>query len=74
MRRVNDDELETLTVSQASRITKLSRATIAKAMNLWTATRGGYGLRFVQPNERRLVRRSELLRWFEAFEQGARYA
>ena len=73
MRLVANHELETLSISQASKITRLSRNTIAAAMNLWSTTRGRRGLRFIQPGERRLVRRSELLSWFERQEDDARY-
>lgn len=74
MRVIRDDELETLSVLQASKITGLSRNTIARAMNLWSSTKGRHGLRFIQPAERRLVRRSELLSWFERQERDACYA
>jgi hypothetical protein len=66
---IRDDEITTLSVSQASKITGLCRRTIAKAMDEWAASRGRLGLKFIQPNERRLVRRSELLRWFESQER-----
>ena len=71
---ITNDQLQLMSVSAASKLTGLCRLTIAKAMDLWTVTRGRRGLRFVRPaGERRLVRRSELLSWFERMEGDARY-
>ena len=69
MKSIRDDEIEILSVLQASKITGLCRRTITKAMDEWMTSRGRMGLRFIQPNERRLIRRSELLRWFESQER-----
>lgn len=73
MRVIHDDEFEALSVSKASRITGLGRRTITRAMDAWTASHGKIGLRFIQPNERRLVRRAELLKWFECQERMSCY-
>lgn len=73
MRVIHDDELETLSVLQASKITGLSRNTIAAAMDAWAASRGRLGLSYIQPATRRLVRRSQLLAWFESQERSACY-
>jgi hypothetical protein len=73
MRTIINAELEVLSVRQAASITGLSRNTIAAAMDKWTLTGGRMGLRFIRPNERRLVRRSELLAWFEGQERTAAY-
>lgn len=73
MRVIHDDELETLSVLQASKLTGLSRNTIAKAMDTWATSRGRIGLSFIQPATRRLVRRSQLLEWFENQERTACY-
>lgn len=74
MRRIHDDELQVMTVSDAARLTGLTRDIITQALNLWTKSRGSYGLRFIRPVNRRMIRRSELLTWFENLEDRARYA
>ena len=74
MMTVANEQLQLMTVSAAAQLTGLCRPTIAKAMDLWTTTRGRRGLRFVRPaGERRLVRRSELLLWFEQMEREESY-
>lgn len=71
---ITNDQLQLMSVSAASKLTGLCRLTIAKAMDQWTMTRGRRGLRFVRPaGERRLVRRSELLLWFEQMEREESY-
>lgn len=67
----NDSDLRLLSVSEASKLTGLARATIARAMDAWDASRGRFGLRFVQPATRRLVRRSALLEWMTSMERNA---
>lgn len=66
---VTDEQIETLSVSQAAKITGLGRDTIAHAMNAWEASHGRFGLRFICPATRRLVRRSALLEWFQSMER-----
>lgn len=71
---IANEQLQLMSVSAASRLTGLARLTITKAMDSWAASRGRLGLRYVQPaGERRLVRRSELLNWFERLERESSY-
>lgn len=66
---ITDDQIELLSVSQAAKLTGLARATIASAMNAWDTSRGRFGLRYVQPSTRRLVRRAALLDWMTSMER-----
>lgn len=66
---ISDDQIELLSVSEASRITGLARETIARAMTSWDQSRGRIGLRYVQPATRRLVRRAALLEWMTDMER-----
>lgn len=66
---MTDDSIKLLSVSQAAKITGLSRGTIAKAMNAWSVSKGRIGLRFVQPEARRLVRKQALLDWMVSSER-----
>lgn len=68
---LNDSDLRLLSVSEASKLTGLARATIAHAMDAWDASRGRFGLRFVQPSTRRLVRRAALLEWMTSMERSS---
>ena len=68
---VPNEEVELLSVSQASVLTGLSRDTIAEAMNCWHSSKGAFGLRYVCPNTRRLVRRESLREWLVSLERRA---
>ena len=71
---MKDEQVTLLSVSKAAKITGLGRGTIAQAMNAWEASRGRFGLRFVCPENRRLVRKSALLEWFQGLERRAAHA
>lgn len=68
---ITNEQLELMSVSEASKLTGLARATIAHAMDAWEISKGRFGLRFVQPTTRRLVRKSALLDWMTNLERSA---
>ena len=71
---IGNEQIEILSASKAAKITGLSVHTILHGMDVWTATHGRLGLRFVRPRgTRRLVRRSALLDWFSAQERATAY-
>jgi len=71
---VHDSQIELLSASAAARITGLSVHTILHNMDVWSATKGRLGLRFVKPRgNRRLVRRTALLDWMTAQERATAY-
>ena len=61
------------TISEAARATGLSREMIRRAISLWEASRGAFGLAFVRcsNSDRQRVRKSQVLDWIERMERSA---
>lgn len=65
------EDIETLSVLRAAKLTKLSRNTISAAMDAWEWSNGKHGLAFIRPTGRRLVRRAALRAWFNSMERSS---
>lgn len=65
--KIKDEDLEILTISDISRITKLSRGTIREAMDLYQNSNGVFGLKCftVDSGNRRLSTRPMVRSWYE---------
>lgn len=67
------EDVRTLSVLQASKLTGLARDTITAAMRSWTESHGRDGLRWLRLNRRRMLRLSSLREWFAAKEMESRH-
>ena len=70
MDKMRDEDVELLTISEAARLVKTSRDTIRAAMNAWERSGHRFGLRWLQPANRRMIRRVSLREWEESLERG----
>lgn len=63
------EDIETMSVLKAAKITGMSRNTLSAAMDRYEITGGRDGLPYVVLATRRLIVRASLRRWFERLER-----
>ncbi len=74
LKRVENEELQILSLSAAARLTGFSRDVLRREMNLYQKSRGRLGLPFVVLSVDRRIRKSSLRNWLEKHERSAIYA